>query len=144
MGLKYSRPTVRVILKKRNDEPHRGGSTHPIAPAYQWQLHLARVLFVVLLSVSVVGCYMPNQARLEEQVSRTISTDEPLSQAIAKLSAQRFTCDSKPSSKGQVSCSRIRQRLLPSSCIERVVMTVSPNESSVSAIDVRPIVCAGL
>ena len=105
---------------------------------------LLRTLYVLILSASVVGCYMPNQTSLERQVSRTISTGVPLSQAVAKLSAQRFTCDSKPSSTGQLSCSRIRQRLLPSSCVERVVMTVSPAESSVSAIDVRPIVCAGM
>ena len=105
---------------------------------------LARALFVFMLSVSIVGCYMPNQARLERQVSRAISTGDPLPQAVAKLSAQHFTCDSKPSSTGQISCSRLRQRLLPSSCVERVVMTVPTAASSVSAIEVRPIVCAGL
>lgn len=43
-----------------------------------------------------------------------------------------------------ITCDRLRQRLLPSSCIERVHLEVAQSSPIVEAVNVDTIICAGL
>jgi hypothetical protein len=99
----------------------------------------ARSLTVAGLASILVGCYSPNQPMLEKEVRDLVQPGMPVSVAVADLSSHGFSCTEKP-----ITCSRVRQRLLPSSCVERVnLQPVNPG-LVIGAVDVRPIVCAGL
>jgi hypothetical protein len=99
----------------------------------------SRSISIVGLSSVLAGCYSPNQPRLEREVLDLVQPGMSVSVAVADLSSHGFSCTQTP-----VTCSRISQRLLPSSCVERVNLQLGPQGSAISTVDVRPIVCAGL
>jgi hypothetical protein len=99
-----------------------------------------RRLLLGLITGCLAGCYTPNQSRFDASVHRKIAAGMPLATAVTNLGALRMTCYGD----NPVICDRIRQRLLPSSCIERVSLTVSHAGATVNAIKVDSIVCAGL
>jgi hypothetical protein len=90
------------------------------------------------LTLALFACYSPNQRRLEKSVQDLIHPGMPMSTAVAELSSRGFTC----SGQHPVTCARIRQRLLPSSCVERVNLE-SGEASTVGRLDVPTIACAG-
>jgi len=63
----------------------------------------------------------------------------PLAAAVESLRAEGFSC----SAQNPVTCSRMRQRLLPSTCVERVNLYASSKTAAVDKIEVEPIACAG-
>ena len=91
------------------------------------------------VTASLSGCYFVNQPAFESSVNKRVSVGMPLTTATNNLDTLGLSCDGG----NPVDCSRIRQRLWPSSCIERVKLTIS-NSYAVEAVDIRPIVCAGL
>jgi hypothetical protein len=91
------------------------------------------------VTTSLTGCYFVNQPGFESTVNKRVSVGMPLTTATKNLDALGLSCDGD----NPVDCSRVRQRLWPSSCIERVKLTIS-NSYAVEAVDIRPIVCAGL
>jgi hypothetical protein len=97
-----------------------------------------RALIITVSSVVLAACYTPNQSQLDDWVSQQIAVGMPLSVAITKLSREGFLC----SGSNPVDCARSRQRILPSTCIERV--RLSHAASAVDKIDTSPIRCAGL
>jgi hypothetical protein len=64
----------------------------------------------------------------------------PLEAAVFNLQQMKMKC----SGTNVVTCDRLRQRLLPSSCIERVHLEVAQTNPVVEAVSVDPIICAGL
>jgi hypothetical protein len=107
----------------------------------QCRLHVAAAGLAVVLPSLMVGCYMPNQERLNSEARTLVHVGMPVPTAIARLNSAHFTCDP---AVGGLTCSRIRQRLLPSSCMERINLTQDTAAFAVMSIDPRPIVCAGL
>ena len=90
------------------------------------------------LTLALFACYSPNQRRLEQKVHDLIHPGMPMLAAVAQLSSHGFIC----SGQHPVTCARIRQRLLPSSCVERVNL-YSDEASAVDRFDVPTIACAG-
>lgn len=101
---------------------------------------LARVAGIVLVTGVLTSCYSPNQQKLEDDIRTLVYPGMAVSAAIAHLSSRGFAC----TGDHPVTCSRVRQRLLPSSCVERVSLEPSDPRSAVRVVDVHPIVCAGL
>jgi hypothetical protein len=100
---------------------------------------------ILLLITALSACYFPNRERFEKEVDARVSVGMPLPGAIKRLAESHVGCDAAtPAANGLLSCSRVRQRLWPSSCIERVDLTVSAADNTVRAIQVPPIRCAGL
>jgi hypothetical protein len=91
------------------------------------------------VTASLSGCYFVNQPAFESSVSKQVFVGMPLTTATKNLGDLGLSCDGG----NPVDCSRVRQRLWPSSCIERVMLTIW-NSYSVDAVDVRPILCTGL
>lgn len=98
----------------------------------------------ILLGVSslaaLTACYSPNQPAFDASVQKQVAVGMPLATAVANLGRLKLAC----SGESPVTCDRIRQRLLPSSCIEKVRLTVARPSNIVEAVEVPPIVCAGL
>jgi hypothetical protein len=100
-----------------------------------------RVVVVALIACVVLGsCYTPNQARFSSFVNGRVEVGMPVSSAIAVLTADGFAC----SGNMPTDCSRIQQRLLPSSCVERVRLYSELNSRAVGRVEVPPIACTGL
>jgi hypothetical protein len=92
--------------------------------------------------LSVAGCYTPNDEMLKRDVGVRIKRSMGMQAAVDALQDDGFYCQAN-STSFKTECSRIRQRLLPSSCIERVNLTSDEGKGKVDNIDVERIVCAG-
>jgi hypothetical protein len=106
---------------------------------------MKRIFITVITVACLAGCYVPNRERFERSVHETISNGMPLSEAVDRLATLHLACESTiATADHRLSCSRVRQRLWPSSCIERVILTTAAADNSVRVIEVPPIRCAGL
>jgi len=98
---------------------------------------------IVIASIAcsaLTSCYMPDQTQFNTFVNQKVTVGMPISTAVATLTVDGFGC----SGKSPTDCSRIKQRLLPSSCVEWVRLYAGPNLTTVGKVEVQPIVCAGL
>jgi len=95
----------------------------------------------ILLGVSMLtGCYSPNQSAFEAKVQKQVEPGMPLVEAVSNLGRLKLGCRGD----NPVVCDRFRQRLLPSTCVERVRLKVSRPNDKVESVEVDPIICAGL
>jgi hypothetical protein len=101
---------------------------------------LAACLVLALPVLGLSGCYFRNQKSFERRVERAVSTGMPLHQAVTRLSDLRLTC----TLVNPADCSRIRQSLMPYSCVERVRLYWSGEAQQVTRIEIPEIACAGL
>ena len=102
--------------------------------------NMLKLFCTVCMVASQIGCYTPNQRTFENLVHQRVSVGMPVATAVSNLLAIHMQC----SGAGPITCDRIRQRLLPSSCLERVVLGNSPAGSLLSKIwKIRSIICAG-
>lgn len=99
-----------------------------------------RTLLLISGLTCIAGCYFPNQAAFESSVHKHVQAGMPLEAAVSNLRQMKMKC----SGDNVVTCDRLRQRLLPSSCIERVHLEVAQPNPVVEAVKVDPIICAGL
>jgi hypothetical protein len=86
------------------------------------------------------GCGNDDQSQFEESVHRQVSLGMPLQAAAANLSKLKLEC----SGTNPVDCSRIRQSLLPYSCVERVRLHWSEPDQVVDEVEIPKIACTGL
>ena len=101
---------------------------------------LSEATLCAFLCAVLASCYSPNQQKLEKDLRSVVQPGMTVSTAVDRLSARGFRCEgNRP-----LTCSRLRQRLLPSSCIERVNLEPADRASLVTVVDVRPILCVGL
>jgi hypothetical protein len=91
---------------------------------------------VALLS----GCYIANQPEFEASIHKRVSVGMPLQTAVAALAERKLQCHGE----NPVDCSRLRQSLMPYSCVERVHLYSSGPDRVVSEIQIPKIACAGL
>jgi hypothetical protein len=103
-------------------------------------LRYRSILLGVTSPVVLAACYSPNQPAFEASVQKQVKAGMPLGTAIENLGRLKLTC----SGDNPVTCDRIRQRLLPSSCIERVRLAVVRASNIVETVEIPPIACAGL
>jgi hypothetical protein len=101
-----------------------------------------RLLLSLVLVVLLAGCYTVNQQRFAEYVAETVQPGMSLAQATERLSVAGFACDPRSASPA-ITCTRTRQSVLPYTCIERINLMPNTEITSVIAIAVAPIVCAG-
>lgn len=99
-----------------------------------------RTLLLISGFTCIAGCYFPNQAAFESSVHKRVQAGMPLEAAVSNLRQMKMKC----SGANVVTCDRLRQRLLPSSCVERVHLEVAQTSPVVEAVKVDPIICAGL
>lgn len=104
-----------------------------------------RKLLMLALAGAVAqlaGCYTVNQAGLGNFVAQTVQPGMPLDQALVRMRAEDFYCNT--SSAGTVTiCTRNQERLLRGSCVERVDLVRSATSTqTLGAIDVMEIRCA--
>ena len=95
---------------------------------------------LALCAQALTGCYVCNQKAFENRVQAHIAVGMPMQAAIAKLADMRLIC----SSGNPAECSRIRQSLLPYSCVERVRLHWMKSTQQVTKIEIPEIACAGL
>ncbi len=98
-------------------------------------------LSLILVGVALLnGCYFVNQPRFEASVHRQVTVGMPLQSAVAALSQLKLHCDGHD----PLDCSRLRQSLLPYSCVERVRLYLSTVDPVITEIQIPKIACAGL
>lgn len=98
---------------------------------------------VAFCTLCLTGCYTPNDQRFATHVQTLVEAGMPMEAAIAALEADGFVCDPALPDRSKT-CSKIRERLLPSTCVERVNLYASDIQPGIARVDVRKIVCAGL
>jgi hypothetical protein len=100
---------------------------------------LAR-LALVLCVIDLSGCYFRNQKAFEQRVQTHVAVGMPMQDAIARLADMRLTC----TGANPADCSRIRQSLMPYSCVERVRLQWGEQTKQVTKIEIPEIACSGL
>ncbi len=92
-----------------------------------------------VLCLTLTACYTPDQSELEKEIRHLVSVGMPTSTATANLKADGFAC----SGDSPIFCGRTQQRLLPSSCAERVFLVSDKTTLMIVSFDVPPIPCTG-
>jgi hypothetical protein len=99
-----------------------------------------KLVLVLGFSALLSGCYFVDQPKFEASVHKQVSVGMPLQTAVVALSQRKMDC----SGENPVDCSRIRQSLMPYSCIERVNLYSTGTDRLVTEIQIPKIACAGL
>jgi hypothetical protein len=97
-------------------------------------------LALLFCAIDLCGCYFANQRAFEHRVRNKVAVGMPVEDAIARLSDLRLNC----TGASPAVCSRIRQSLMPYSCVERVRLYWTEQTRRVSNIEIPEIACAGL
>jgi hypothetical protein len=97
-------------------------------------------LFALTGAALLSGCYFVNQPKFEASINRRVSVGMPLQAAVAALGERKMHCNGE----NPVDCSRLRQSLMPYSCVERVRLYSSGSDRLVTEIQIPRIACAGL
>jgi hypothetical protein len=101
---------------------------------------MQKAALLLPLAVVLSGCYTVDQPKFEQYVNGRVSAGMSLSEAEALLSQEGFACEGH-SAAPAVACTRIRQSLLPYSCVEKALLESS--QGKVTAVEVPKIACAG-
>lgn len=101
---------------------------------------VGNVLAGAIALATMGGCYFANQPKLERTIHARMVVGMPLATAISNASAMRFNCGRT----SPVDCTRLRQSLMPYSCVERVRLYSSGTPPVIDAIEIPKIACAGL
>lgn len=97
--------------------------------------------FVLLLCLlGLGGCYVVNQQKFERRVYREVAVGMSVDDALARLTDIGLTC----TATNPAECSRVRQSLMPYSCVERVRVHWTDPARRVTNIEIPAIACAGL
>lgn len=106
-------------------------------------MNRSRILVSIAMVSCLAGCYSVNQDRFAANMHALVRPGMPVNAAVNVLQARGFACDAR-SAAPAISCTKDRQSLLPSTCIERVDLSVDGAGTTVASIKVPPIICAGL
>lgn len=94
---------------------------------------------LTFLCALVLGGCTDEQSKFEDSVHHQVSLGMPLQAATANLSKLKLEC----SGSNPVDCSRVRQSLLPYSCVERVRLRWSEPDQVVDQVEIPKIACTG-
>jgi hypothetical protein len=107
---------------------------------------IAFVFIAAALLVGVGGCAgmsPSDNANFQAVVAKSVSPGMPFVTGIKHLLKAGFTCDERGSAPA-VTCTRMRQNILPYTCIQRVDLTTDSDRKTIVEVTPEPIVCAGL
>jgi hypothetical protein len=107
---------------------------------------IAFVLFGTALLVGGGGCAgmrPSDNAKFQAVVAKSVSPGMPFVAGIGHLVKAGFTCDNRGSAPA-VTCTRMRQNILPYACIQRVDLKTDPDRKTIVEVTPEPIACAGL
>lgn len=99
--------------------------------------------FLLLMLIPLTSCYTLNQERFTNYATETVPAGTAWNQAISRLAADGFRCEAD-GAVATVSCTRLRQSLLPYTCIERIQLQPDAEKKIVDTVKVPAIACAGL
>jgi hypothetical protein len=111
-----------------------------VAGAQSCTRALLATLALLLCAIDLSGCYFRDQKAFERRVQTHVAVGMPVQDAIARLSDMRLSC----TRANPADCSRIRQSLVPYSCVERVRLHWTEQTQQVTNIEIQEIACAGL
>jgi hypothetical protein len=97
-------------------------------------------LALVLCAIDLSGCYFRNQEAFEHRVQTHVAVGMRMQDAITRLTEMRLTC----TGANPADCSRIRQSVMPYSCVERVRLHWEDQTKRVTEVEIPKIACAGL
>jgi hypothetical protein len=103
---------------------------------------MTKLLLAVICAVCIAGCYTVNNERFAGHVQTLVEPGIKMDTATRRLEADGFSCGPAAPTPSRT-CAKTRQRLIPSTCIERVNLYTSGNSAIVERIEVPHIVCAG-
>jgi hypothetical protein len=105
--------------------------------------HIMRIpaIGAALALLLLGGCYSVNQGKLGNFVTTTVQPGMTLEEALVRMRAEQFDCQS--SSAGTLTvCTRSQQSLLRGECIERVDLVRSASSTrTVGGVDILAIKC---
>ena len=103
---------------------------------------LAALALALPLTFTLSGCYTVNQGKLGNFVTSTIEPGMTLDEALVRMRAEQFDCQS--SSAGTLTvCTRTQYSLTRGECQERVDLVRSPSSvRTVGGIDILAIKCS--
>jgi hypothetical protein len=107
---------------------------------------IAFVLARAALLVGVGGCAgmsPSDNATFQAVVAKSVSPGMPFVTGIKHLVKVGFTCDDRGSAPA-ITCTRMRQNILPYTCIQRVDLKTDSDRKTIVEVTPEPIVCAGL
>jgi hypothetical protein len=107
---------------------------------------IAFCLFGVALLLGVGGCAgmsPSDKTNFQAVVAKSVSPGMPFVTGIKHLVKAGFTCDDRGSAPA-VTCTRMRQNILPYACIQRVDLKTDPDRKTIVEVTPEPIACAGL
>ena len=102
-------------------------------------------LSLLLLLATVSGCagMTPDDNRaFRQEIDNTVHVNMSLTTAEQRLGKAGLSCDDRTSAP-HITCTRIRDNLLPYSCVQRVTLTTDNTHTMVTAVLPKPIVCSG-
>jgi hypothetical protein len=105
---------------------------------------MQRRAVAICLCALIAGCYFPDRQRFEKSVREMIHVGMPAKTAAQTLHQMEIECNGTVPYKGHISCTRVREGLWPSTCVEHVILTVSAEDGIVRNIEIPPIGCTGL
>jgi hypothetical protein len=107
---------------------------------------IAVILVGITLSAGVGGCAgmsPSDNAKFHAVIAKSVSPGMPFVIGIKHLVKAGFTCDERGSAPA-VTCTRMRQNILPYACIQRVDLKSDSDRKTIVEVTPEPIVCAGL
>ena len=104
---------------------------------------MSKFYLTAAFTLCLTGCYTVNNERFLARVGLIVQPGISMVAAVRVLEGDGFECG--PTLPGaSKTCSKMRQRLIPSTWIERVNLLVAGDQATVARVDVPQIVCAGL
>jgi hypothetical protein len=104
-------------------------------------MRIVATIALALPLLSLGGCYTVDQRKLGNFVTSTVQPGMTLDEALVRMRAEQFDCQS--SSAGTLTvCTRSQQSLLRGECIERVDLVRSAASTrTVGGVDILEITC---
>lgn len=107
---------------------------------------IAFTLLGAALLAGISGCASMNRsdnAKFQAVVAKSVSPGMPFVSGLEHLVKAGFTCDDRGSAPA-VTCTRMRQNILPYACIQRVDLKTDSDRKTIVEVTPKPIACAGL
>jgi hypothetical protein len=107
---------------------------------------IAVVLFGAALLTGFGGCVgmsPSDNTKFQAVVTKNVSPGMPFVTGISHLLKAGFTCDDRGSAPAII-CTRMRQNILPYTCIQRVDLKTDLDRKTIVEVTSAPIACAGL
>jgi hypothetical protein len=107
---------------------------------------IAFILFGAALLACVDGCAgmsPSDNVKFQAVVAKNVAAGMPFVIGIKHLVQAGFTCDERGSAPA-VTCTRMRQNILPYTCIQRVDLKTDSDRKTIVEVTPEPIVSTGL